>query len=92
MPTIHYHNLKPKAKSSFTVRRLIGLRTPSDRIASAVGDNYQETALLYNHAKTMYISFAHASYIAMPHCFSCSKSMSAKPACFSVTERLWSLR
>ena len=26
MPTIHYHNLKPKAKSSFTVRRLIGLR------------------------------------------------------------------
>ena len=36
MPTIHYHNLKPKAKSSFTVRRLIGLRSPSDRIASAV--------------------------------------------------------
>ena len=36
MPTIHYHNLKPKAKSSFTVRRPIGLRTPSDRIAYAV--------------------------------------------------------
>ena len=36
MPTIHYHNLKPKAKSSFTVRRLIGSRPPSDRIAFAV--------------------------------------------------------
>ena len=36
MSIIHYHNLKPKAKSSFTVRRLIGLRSPSDRIASAV--------------------------------------------------------
>lgn len=36
MPTIHYHNLKPKAKSSFTVRRPTGLRTPSDWIAFAV--------------------------------------------------------
>ena len=29
MPIIHYHNLKPKAKSSFTVRRPTGLRSPS---------------------------------------------------------------
>lgn len=35
-PIIHYYNLKPKAKSSFTVRHLIGLRSPSDRIAFAV--------------------------------------------------------
>ena len=33
-----------------------------------------------------------ASYSPTPHFFSCSKSISEKPACFSVTERLWSLR